>query len=108
MTIKYNIELDNRAFLDNLERISRQIYKLLPVREEGGEWRKPLSTLIQEISGMNELLLRKQKKIFVLLCKLEGLLNLTKDEDYYNFRRTIFECISICNKIEGEILNGRT
>ena len=38
MLIKYNTLIDNEAIIINLKRLTNQIYKLLPLREEGGDW----------------------------------------------------------------------
>ena len=100
MVIKYNVEIDNEAILKNVNRITNQIFKLLPSREEGGEWKVPLQNLIIEVAGMNELLL-DQTILFSLLCKMEGLLNLDKEEDFLQFRKVIFECLGLLNNIKN-------
>lgn len=99
MKIKYNIEINDFAIDSNLKRLLNQIYKLLPNREEGIEWRQPLKNIIEEFVGMNSLLLKEHEKFFSLLCKLEGLLALTKEEDFPLFRSTIFECLNIISCI---------
>lgn len=99
MKIKYNIDIDSQTIKINLKRITNQIYKLLPMREEGAEWRKPLSTLIEELAGMNRLFLDQYECLFSLLCKLEGLFVLTEEEDFSLFRRTIFECLGLTNNL---------
>jgi hypothetical protein len=53
---------------------------LLPSREEGADWQKPLVTIQEELAGMDLLLIRYHEILFQLMCKLEGLLLLT-DED---------------------------
>lgn len=37
-----------------------------------------------------------------LVCKLLGLLDKDKEEDFYLYRRTIFECCGLVNKIEEQ------
>ena len=76
-----------------------QVYKLLPSREEGADWEKPLTTLIEEISGMDKVLIGQHDILFPLLCKLEGLFALTKENDFFLYRRTIFECLSLINDL---------
>ena len=83
MIIKYNIDISQRAVEKELERLINQIYKLLPSREEGLNWELPLAT--------------------VLLCKLEGLFTLTGEDDFFIFRRTIFECLGIVNNLKDEL-----
>ena len=53
MIIKYDINIDNSAIIVNISKIINQIYKLLPTREEGSDWQKPLETLIIQVAGMS-------------------------------------------------------
>ena len=100
---KYNIDIDTDAIKYNLTRITNQIYKLLPSREEGLDWEKPLTTLLEEIAGMSELLSGQHKLLFPLLCKMEGLSLLTEENDFFVYRKTIFECLSLMNDIKNDI-----
>lgn len=99
MYIKYDIDIDNSAIINNLDRITNQIFKLLPCREEGGEWETTLSNLILEIGGMSNLL-ENQTELFSLLCKMEGLLILKDEEDFFKFRKGIFECLGLVKKVK--------
>lgn len=99
MMTKYGIEIDNQAIAANLKRLTNQVYKLLPSREEGSDWEKPLFTVIEELIGMNRVLFGQHEILFPLLCKLEGLFILTQPDDFFTFRRTIFECLSLINEL---------
>lgn len=99
MIIKYNIEIDNKAIVNNIDRITNQIFKLLPCREEGGDWVAPLRNLMLEIAGMNKLLI-DQSDLFLLLCKMEVLLTLTEEKDFFDFRKIIFECLGLLGKVK--------
>lgn len=101
MTV-YEIDIDNQAIAANLKRITNQVYKLLPSREEGSDWEKPLSTVIEELVGMNRVLIGQHEILFPLLCKLEGLFILTQESDFFLFRRTIFECLSLINELSEQ------
>ena len=57
MVLKYNLNISSDTIQKNLKRIVNQIYKLLPLREEEEDWEKPLSTLMEELAGMNNLLI---------------------------------------------------
>lgn len=103
MQIKYGIIIDNDSVQKNLKRLTNQIYKLLPEREEELDWRSPLNTIILELAGMDRLLIDKHDILFPLLCKLEGLLILTQPEDFYMFRRTVFECLSLISNLKKEL-----
>lgn len=99
MIIKYNMSIEKTAIGNNLKRITNQIYKLLPSREEGAEWRKPLATLIEELAGMDRLFIGEHEIFFSLLCKLEGLFYLDKEDDFQEYRRTIFECLGLMGEL---------
>lgn len=99
MVIKYNVDIHNEAILKNIDRITNQIFKLLPSREEGNDWITPLENLIYEVAGMAELL-SDHVDLFSLLCRMESLLVLTKEDDFLNFRKIIFECLRLLNGIK--------
>lgn len=103
MILKYNIEIDTAAINENIKRLTNQIYKLLPNREENADWQTPLTTIIEEIGGMNRLVVGHQETLFMLLCKLEGLFILTDEDDFFSYRRTIFECLNLMSTLKGEI-----
>lgn len=105
MVIKYDVEINNEIIVKELKKITNLIYKLLPNREENIDWEKPLETIIEELAGMNRLLIDQHDILFPLLSKLEGLFVLTEAEDFSLFRRTIFECLSLCNQLGKEIQN---
>ena len=100
MILKYGAEIDKSAIDKNLNRITNQIYKLLPSREEKSGWQKPLTTIIEELAGMDRLLFDQHEVLFPLLCKLEGLFLLSEDKDFFLYRRTIFECLGLINNIK--------
>ena len=99
MVLKYNIEIDNSAIEVNLKRITNQIYKLLPMREEGGDWETTLQNLIYEIVGM-KILWVDQPKLFSLLCKMEALTTLNGEDQFFIFIKMIFECLSLLGEIK--------
>lgn len=98
MVLKYNANVDNEDIKKSLARITNLVFKILPQREEGGEWESTLRNLIVEVVGMNNLF-NDQVNLFPVLCKMEGLLTLTKEEDFLLFRKGIFECLSLLNGI---------
>jgi uncharacterized protein (UPF0147 family) len=104
MDLKYNLDIDISAIEKNIKRLTNQIYKLLPNREENVDWKTPLTTIIEELSGMNRIFLEKQEILFSLICKLEGLFTLTEDKDFFLYRRTIFECLGLLNELKEECL----
>ena len=99
MNLKYDMNIENGAIEANLKRITNQIYKLLPNREEGIDWQAPLNTIIEEFAGMDRLLIDHHDILFPLLCKLEGLLTLEEETDFFEYSRTIFECLSLVSTL---------
>lgn len=103
MITKYGTEINNDLIINNLKRLVNQTYKLLPSKEEGLDWETPLSTLTEEIAGMNILFDGAfGLEPLILLNKMEGLVSLDK-EDLFNFRRTIFECLNLLNRIKDYV-----
>lgn len=102
MVLKYNAEIKSEAILANLDRIINQIFKLLPLREEGGDWETPLHNLKLEIIGMNYLMCN-QIILFSLLCKMESLTFLVRADDYLDFRKLIFECLSLLKQFKDYV-----
>ena len=100
MVLKYDIEIAEDAIIENIDRIINQIFKLLPSREEGGDWETPLHNLILEVGGMNKLL-GDQTILFSLLCKMEALTVLTEEEDYLAFRKLIFELLGVLKQLKA-------
>jgi hypothetical protein len=56
VVLTLGISISKSAIDSNLKRIINQVYKLLPLREEGKNWKKPLETLIEELAGMADLI----------------------------------------------------
>lgn len=99
MEFKYGLYFDKEAVKNNIDRLTNQIFKLLPSREEGGDWVTSLQNLILELIGMKALWI-DQPRLFSLLCRLEALLSLTEENDFLAFRKLIFECLRIMNEIK--------
>ena len=101
---------DSEVVATNLHRITGQVFRLLPSREEGEDWTKPMDTLIIELSGMFSLLPDLSEGLSVI-SKLEGLRkqdrSIYPDEqtEFANYRRTIFECCTILSKLEQKARN---
>ena len=104
------IELDKSiliredAICKNLKKLTNQAYKLLPEREEGMNWQLPLDTIIEEFAGMSLLLTDHHDILFPLLCKLQGLKTLDREDDFLLFRRTIFDCLNLINLLLNKCL----
>lgn len=103
MIMKHGLDIGKDAVEKDLDRITNQIFKLLPCREEGGDWETPLQNLIIEISGLASLLF-DQVDLLRLLSKMEGLKTLTGEEQFFLFRTTVFECLSLMSKVKANVI----
>lgn len=79
------------------EHTVKNIFKVLPLREEKKEWEKYLQGLLLELSGFDSLI--GEAYFISLLAKLEGLLTLT-EEEMPLFRKTVFDSIDLLKKID--------
>lgn len=93
--MKYDLDISAEAFSVNLQRLTNQIYKLLPIREEGADWQKPLETTVEELAGMSRLFFDQQPLLLQLICKLEGLFIFQETSQFMQYRRCIFECLNL-------------
>ena len=104
MLLKYNIDIDNSIINKRLQNLINQTYKLLPNRQQGIDWQKPLDTIIEELAGMQRLMNCGYSDIYLpLLTKLEGLHSLVEDSDFSCYRRTIFECLGLMNDLQNKL-----
>ena len=92
---KYEIEFTDEQIKSNVQRLTNQLWKLIPMREHNENWQKQLETVLIEIAGLNELF--TSPIILQLLSKLEGLN--VKETSFEIYRKTIFECISLVRSI---------
>ena len=92
---KYEIEFTDEQIKSNVQRLTHQLWKLIPMREHNENWQKQLETVLIEIAGLNELF--TSPIILQLLSKLEGLN--VKETNFEIYRKTIFECISLVRSI---------
>lgn len=89
---KYNLDFDIEK---NVTRLTNQLWKLIPMRENEEDWRKHLRIVIIEITGLNEIF--NQDTLLELLSKLEGLSIMETEFDEY--RSTVFKCISLLKEV---------
>lgn len=98
MLDKYGIGFDKNDVIRNIRRLTNQLWKLIPMRENEEDWQKQLDTVILELVGLNEIFIGP---IFLqALSKLEALK--VKEVDFDFYRKTVFECISLIQGIKNE------
>lgn len=92
---KYEIEFSQETIQKTVRRLTNQLWKLIPMRENDEDWYKQLQTVTLEITGLNELFI--SPTFLQLLSKLEGLQ--IKEVSFELYRKTIFECINILQEL---------
>lgn len=92
---KYEIEFSQETIQKTVRRLTNQLWKLIPMRENDEDWYKQLQTVTLEIAGLNELFI--SPTFLQLLSKLEGLQ--IKGVNFELYRKTIFECINILQEL---------
>jgi hypothetical protein len=61
------------AVSSDINRLTNQLWKLIPMRENKENWLGHLDSLIIELAGLNELSSNADEKFLILLSKLKGL-----------------------------------
>ena len=85
----------NSSYTKNL---INMIYKLLPLREEGDDWKSYLDSIIQELNGLFDFVDdEKQVTIIRLISKLNNLRYLESEKDFLLYRKIVFESINLLN-----------
>lgn len=94
---KYGIDFPYSVRKADNQRLINQLWKLIPMRENGEDWISQLFILIEEISGLVAIYCDKTEGL-ILLSKLEGL---TSDvcEDFMVYRKTVFRCIELLGQV---------
>ncbi len=111
ISTKYN-DFEQEVYQRYIVYVKNQIYKILPLAEEHGEWRKHLDTLLVELTGSNEVFL-KTINFMSLINKLEtlkqfpefsdslSLAEIQRQGEFKIFRKTIFECMNIAESLNA-------
>ena len=90
------VVIPDSVIKSDINRLTNQLWKLIPMRENEEDWLGHLETLIIEIAGLNKLA-GTNEKCLILLSKLEGLK--VKKTSFFIYRKTVFECISLLGEL---------
>lgn len=96
METKYGIDVSIASTSVDINRLTNQIWKLIPMKENGENWENQLETVVVEVVGLNEIL-NFDERFLILLSKLEGLK--AESISFFTYRKTIFEAISLLREI---------
>ena len=99
MMTKYNFKIEIEVLIKTLDRLTNQVWKLIPMMENNEDWKKQINTVILEIAGLNEIF-SFNPQFLSSLSKLEGLL--LKDCEFDIYRKTVFEVISILQELKKD------
>lgn len=89
---KYGFSFSKEVVAKNITRLTNQMWKLIPMRENEENWQKQLNTVLIEIAGLNEIFLQ-DPQFLQLLSKLEGLKLV--ETNFSVYRKTVFEAINL-------------
>ena len=96
MENKYNINISIGSIAVDINRLTNQLWKLIPMRENNENWITHLQTVIVELVGLNEIL-NFDERFLILMSKLEGLR--VGEVEFFVYRKTVFESISLLREI---------
>ena len=96
MENKYNINISIGSIAVDINRLTNQLWKLIPMRENNENWTTHLQTVIVELIGLNEIL-NFDERFLILMSKLEGLR--VGEVEFFVYRKTVFESISLLREI---------
>lgn len=92
------IIIPDSVLVSDVKRLTNQLWKLIPMRENEENWIGQLDSLLIEISGLGSLAkINEDENFLILLSKLEGLR--VKDLSFSAYRKTVFECISLLREL---------
>ena len=91
------IVLPDSVVNTNINRLTNQMWKLIPMRENEENWLAQLDTILLELSGLNELSENAGEELLILLSKLKGLKEY--EVEFQIYRKTVFECISLLREM---------
>ena len=98
---KYDFDISLSSFESNIARLTNQLWKLIPMRENEEDWQKQLDTVLIEIVGLNEIC-RSIPQFLQLISKLEGLQLKGSEMSFEAYRKIVFESISLLQRLKYE------
>ena len=96
---KYSFDFREEDIIKNVRRLTNQLWKLIPMRENEEDWHKQLNTVTIEIAGLNEIF-NSKSQFLELLEKLKGLQVI--EVDFETYRRTIFESLNLLQEVKKD------
>lgn len=96
VSTSYGFQIPVDTIVSDVNRLTNQLWKLIPMRENEENWLGQLETVIIELAGLNAIF-ATQNNFIVLLSKLEGLKIV--ETEFNTYRKTVFEAISLLREM---------
>ena len=97
VSTNYGFSVPRETVISDINRLTNQLWKLIPMRENEANWLSQLDNVIIEVSGLNTIL-SVENNFIVLLSKLEGLKIV--ETEFNAYRKTVFEAISLLREMQ--------
>ena len=94
---KYNFDFSKESIEKNIGRLTNQLWKLIPMKENEEDWQKQIDTVIIEITGLSKIFYLNPEFLNILI-KLEGM-SAQEDIPFNIYRKTVFETISLLQEL---------
>lgn len=95
----HKVEFPNSVVVQDLRRLINQIFKLIPLREEQGDWQHKIDTVLVELYGLHAMF-GDQLDFLKLISILEGLKLYGNFEVY---RGQVFNAITLLTELTNTI-----
>lgn len=96
---QFNFSFPKEVIDANIQRLTNQLWKLIPMRENNEDWEKQLNTVIIEIAGLNEIFI-SNPQFLQLLSKLKGLQ--VEEVNFILYRKIVFESINLLQELKRQ------
>ena len=96
MNTIYGFSFSESIIHDDVQRLTNQLWKLIPMKENEEDWSKQLNSVIIEIAGKHTIF-NADQRFLQILSKLEGLKVI--DLEFALYRKTVFECINLLQEL---------
>lgn len=97
MIDNYGIDITSESVERNITRLTNQIWKLIPMKENNEDWEKQLDTVNLEIAGLGVIFASKPQ-FLTLRAKLEGIKE-KPEISFEIYRKTVFECLTLLTDV---------
>ena len=96
---QFNFNFPKEVIDANIQRLTNQLWKLIPMRENNEDWEKQLNTVIIEVAGLNEIFI-SNPQFLQLLSKLKGLQ--VEEVNFILYRKIVFESINLLQELKKQ------